>query len=194
MVRWFFFHSVVSLLTAGPVWSCGICLQAEVAREIVGLLNVPATGYCISGTGLIRQLYLLPHCDRSCTSNLQTPLDTVYWHWAIQPWHWPSNIRRLARYPLEYRFWSYWYYWSRTYGDSGIPSQVCGPADGPLTIRPPRRWQGRQRVNVLWVLCVKSTSWGFCFASFVFGFVLSCLVSLCFALFRFGFCALFVCV
>ena len=25
------------------------------------LLNVPATGYCISGTDLLRQLYVLPH-------------------------------------------------------------------------------------------------------------------------------------
>ena len=25
------------------------------------LLNVPATGYCISGTDLLRQVYVLPH-------------------------------------------------------------------------------------------------------------------------------------
>ena len=33
------------------------------------LLNVPATGSCISGTDLLRQFYVLPHWDRSCRSN-----------------------------------------------------------------------------------------------------------------------------
>ena len=30
------------------------------------LLNVPATCECISGTDLLRQFDVLPHCDRSC--------------------------------------------------------------------------------------------------------------------------------
>ena len=33
------------------------------------LLNVPATCKCISGTDLLRQVYVLPHWDRSCRSN-----------------------------------------------------------------------------------------------------------------------------
>ena len=42
------------------------------------LLNVPATCYCISGTDLVRQVYVLPHRDRSGTSNFLTHLFTVY--------------------------------------------------------------------------------------------------------------------
>ena len=44
------------------------------------LLNVPATCKCISGTDLLRQLYVLPHWDRSCRSNFLSHPITVYWH------------------------------------------------------------------------------------------------------------------
>ena len=65
---------------------------------VVGwLLNVPATCLCISGTDLLRQLYVLPHWDKSCRSNFLPHPVTVYWHWADQSQHWPYNIRRLAR-------------------------------------------------------------------------------------------------
>ena len=33
------------------------------------LFNVPATCECISGTDLLRQVYVLPHWDRTCRSN-----------------------------------------------------------------------------------------------------------------------------
>ena len=41
-------------------------LRGEIKRVIIcllvcWLLNVPATGYCISGTDLLRQFYVLPH-------------------------------------------------------------------------------------------------------------------------------------
>ena len=42
------------------------------------LLNVPATGWCISGTDLLRQFYALPHRDRSCRSNVLPHPVTVY--------------------------------------------------------------------------------------------------------------------
>ena len=48
------------------------------------LLNVPATGLCISGTDLLRQFYVLPHWDRSCRSNVLPHPVTVYWHRADQ--------------------------------------------------------------------------------------------------------------
>ena len=52
------------------------------------LLNVPATWECISGTDLHRQLYVLPHWDRSCRSNFPSDLNTVNWHLADQSQHW----------------------------------------------------------------------------------------------------------
>ena len=51
------------------------------------LLNVPATCKCISGTGLLRQLYVLPHWDRSCRPNFLPHPVTVYWHRADQSQH-----------------------------------------------------------------------------------------------------------
>ena len=42
------------------------------------LLNVPATGQCISGTDLLRQFDVLPHRDRSCRSNVLPHPVTVY--------------------------------------------------------------------------------------------------------------------
>ena len=60
------------------------------------LLNVPATCQCISGTDLHRQLYVLPHWDRSCRSNFLPHPVTVYWHRADQSQRWPYNARRLA--------------------------------------------------------------------------------------------------
>ena len=60
------------------------------------LLNVPATCECISGTDLLRQLYVLPHWDRSCRPNFPSCPVTVYWHRANQFQHWPYNARRLA--------------------------------------------------------------------------------------------------
>ena len=60
------------------------------------LLNVPATGECISGTDLLRQLYVLSHWDRSCGSNVLPHPVTVYWHRADQSQCWPYNARRLA--------------------------------------------------------------------------------------------------
>ena len=60
------------------------------------LLNVPATCECISGTDLHRQLYMLPHWDRSCRSNFLPHPVTVYWHRADQSQCWPYNARRLA--------------------------------------------------------------------------------------------------
>ena len=44
------------------------------------LLDVPATRYCISGTDLLRQLYILPHWDNSCRLNLLSRLVTLYYH------------------------------------------------------------------------------------------------------------------
>ena len=59
-------------------------------------LNIPATCKCISGTDPLRQLYVLPHWDRSCRTNFPSHPVTVYWHWADQSQHWPYNARCLA--------------------------------------------------------------------------------------------------
>ena len=45
-------------------------------------VNVPATCECVSGTCLFRQLYTLPHWDRSCRSNFLSHPMTIYWQWA----------------------------------------------------------------------------------------------------------------
>ena len=66
-------------------------------RVVFGwLLNIPATCECISGTGLLRQFYVLPHWDRSCRSNFPSHPVTVYWHRADQSQRWPYNARRLT--------------------------------------------------------------------------------------------------
>ena len=59
-----------------PEWSGAVI--------VCWLLNVPATCECISGTDLLRQLYVLPHWDRSCRSNFLPHPVTVYWHRADQ--------------------------------------------------------------------------------------------------------------
>ena len=69
---------------------------SAVCLFVCWLLNVPATGECISGTDLLRQLYVLPHWDRSCRSNVLPHPVTVYWHWTDQSQRWPYNARRLA--------------------------------------------------------------------------------------------------
>ena len=60
------------------------------------LLNVPATCECIAGTDLLRQVYVLPHWDRSCRPNFPSHPVTVYWHRTDQSQQWPYNARRLA--------------------------------------------------------------------------------------------------
>ena len=42
------------------------------------LLNVSVTRECISRTDLLRQFYVLPHCDRSCRPNFPSHPVTVY--------------------------------------------------------------------------------------------------------------------
>ena len=64
---------------------------------VVGwLFNVPAICECILGTDLLRQVYVLPHWDRSCRSNFPSHPVTVCWHRADQSQRWPYNARRLA--------------------------------------------------------------------------------------------------
>ena len=49
----------------------------------------------------LRQVYVLPHWDRSGRSNLLSHPVTEYWHWADQSQPWLYNSRGLAREPLE---------------------------------------------------------------------------------------------
>ena len=74
-------------------WCCRLSARTVF---VCWLLNVPATCECISGTDLLRQFYLLPHWDRSCTSNFPSHPVTVYWHRADQSQRWPYNARCLA--------------------------------------------------------------------------------------------------
>ena len=56
----------------------GLCMSAT------DLLNVPSTCLCISATDLLRQFYVLPHSERSCKSNFLPHPVTVYLHQADQ--------------------------------------------------------------------------------------------------------------
>ena len=68
------------------------------------LLIIPATCQCSSRLDLIKQLYMLPHWDRSCRSNFLLHPVPVFWHRAKHSQHWPCNTRRLAGQPLECQF------------------------------------------------------------------------------------------
>ena len=87
-------------------------VAAEAAAAAVGvcwLLSIPPTCECISGTNLFRQLYLLPHWDRSCRSNFLSHPVTVCWHRSNHSQHWPYSARCPAGKPLECHFLSHWY-------------------------------------------------------------------------------------
>ena len=48
--------------SCGQALTASSLLTAKLFKQFVGwLLNVPATGECISGTDLLRQFYVLPH-------------------------------------------------------------------------------------------------------------------------------------
>ena len=87
----------------------GLLLPLPNSLFVCWLLNIPATGQCISGTDLLRQFYVLPHWDRSCRSNVLPHPVTVSWHRADQSQCWPYNTRRLAGQPLECQFLSHRY-------------------------------------------------------------------------------------
>ena len=59
-------------------------LASDCSDVICCLFSVPATCMCISGTDLLRQLYMLSHQDRSCRSKLLSHPIRVYWHYANQ--------------------------------------------------------------------------------------------------------------
>ena len=109
--------------------------------DVCWLLNVPATCEWISGTDLLGQLYVLPHWDRNCRSNVLPHPATVCWHRANQSQCWPYNATRLAGSPLECQFFSHWYdstlKKSRRKRDSN-PGSSALEADA-LTTRPTRR-------------------------------------------------------
>ena len=75
---------------------CLADLNFEKCLFVGWLLNVQATCQCISGTDLLRQVYMLPHWDRSCRWNVLLHPVTVYWHRADQSQCWPYNARRLV--------------------------------------------------------------------------------------------------
>ena len=64
------------------IWSKGIRMfNAELL-----LLKVLKTCQCISGTDLLRQLYVLSHRERSFRSTLLSQTSTIYWLWDHQFW------------------------------------------------------------------------------------------------------------
>ena len=52
--------------------------SAPLVVVVCCLLTVPSTCWCISGTDLFRQLFVLPHCDGSCKSKFLSRPVTVY--------------------------------------------------------------------------------------------------------------------
>ena len=85
-----------TLVCKGSEGKCFIHQEVKQFIVVGCLLNVPATCKCILGMDLLRQLYVLPHWDRSCRPNFPSHPVTVYWHQANQSQHWPYNTRRLA--------------------------------------------------------------------------------------------------
>ena len=53
-------------------------VESEVCLLVGCLINVPATCECISGTDLLRKVYVLPHWDRGCSSNFLCHPATVH--------------------------------------------------------------------------------------------------------------------
>ena len=83
---------------------------------VCGLLNVSVASSCISGTDLPRELYVLPHWDRSCRSNLLSHLGIIYCHWANKSLYGPYNIQ-------------HWQgrHWSINFQDMGMTRQGKSP-------------------------------------------------------------------
>ena len=107
----------------GPSWGRIYLDNWTVCWLLACLLNVSATCKCISGMDLLRQLYILPHWDRSCRSNILSHPVTVYWHRTNQSQCWPCNEES----PLEYQFLSHWYdsTWKNSHGVGRNLTQVC---------------------------------------------------------------------
>ena len=76
--------------TSHPHSSCGIVWHRTLR------VNISATCKCISGTDLLRQLYVMPHWGRSCRSNFLPHPVRVYWRQANQSQRWPFKSRCLA--------------------------------------------------------------------------------------------------
>ena len=72
-----------------PTVHSGPCPLWTLLFVVGWLLTVPAACWCISGTDLLRQLYVLPHWDKNCRPNFLPHPVTVYWHWADQSQCWP---------------------------------------------------------------------------------------------------------
>ena len=85
------------------VWGLSLCMNAEVICLVCWLLSVPTTCLYISRTDLPRQLYVLPHWDKSCRSNCLTqsqytdfrpasPNDYPLMPGAWQSGRWSANV------------------------------------------------------------------------------------------------------
>ena len=70
--------------------------QNLISLFIGWLLKVPATIKCISGTDILRQLFVLSHWDRRRRSNLLSHPVTVYSHRASLSEHWRQVPGRAA--------------------------------------------------------------------------------------------------
>ena len=76
------------------------------------LLTVPEVFLCISGTDVFKQLYVLPHWERSCRWTFLSHPVTVYRQRANQSKRLPFNTRHQQ--PLEYQFLTHRYDSTRT--------------------------------------------------------------------------------
>ena len=70
-------------------------------QDACSRLSVPSLGVLPRITWkneneICRQLYMRPHCDRSCRSNTLPYPITVYWHRISLSQYWPFNNRRRA--------------------------------------------------------------------------------------------------
>ena len=82
--------SIQPFCLAPPEWE-----PSDLLFVVGWLLNIPATGKCISGTDLLRQFYVLSHWDKLQTKISISPSHSILTP-ANQSQHWPYNTRRLA--------------------------------------------------------------------------------------------------
>ena len=106
---------------------------------VAWLLNFLATGKAYLRDGSAQTI--LPHRERSCSSNLLSHPVTVYWHQANQSQHWPCNARPFAGQPLDYQYLSHLYEWNRKkiHEKSRNQTLVCHSQGRHLTTGPTGR-------------------------------------------------------
>ena len=95
----------------------------------------------VSETDLLRQVYVLPHWDRSCRSNFPSHPVAVYWHRAVQSQRWPYHRRAPVRVATGVPIFKSvaWLDREKIPWQAGFEPGIFHSWGGRLTARPTRR-------------------------------------------------------